>query len=177
MKQVNLLTMHNFSLVEHMKNNDQTYMDLVAWRDRLDARQTELQRELDDVSRKLESVSTALALLDGTPPPLSHRVALTGPALRESVAIDVASLRGLKQVDALTKIAQHGGGQFQTIVAKKLLLQAGLIKNPKNANNIMFSVIQRSGKFERVEPGVYRLIGKKPERPDRQLSMEPPTNP
>lgn len=161
-----------------MKNNDQTYMDLVAWRDKLDTRQTELQSELEDVTRKLESVSTSLALLDGTPPPLAHSVALTGgPATRETMAIDVTSLRGMKQVQALIKIAQHGGGQFQTIVAKRLLLQAGLIKNAKNANNIMFSVIQRSGKFERVEPGVYRLIGQKPERPDRQLMNELPTTP
>ena len=101
-----------------------------------------------------------------------------GQPLGTGVAIDVGSLRGLKQVDALTKIAQHGGGQLQTTVAKKLLLQAGLIRNPKNANNIMFSVIQRSGKFERVEPGVYRLIGQKPERPDRPLPLtEAPTRP
>jgi hypothetical protein len=151
-----------------MKTNDQTYLDLIAWRDKLDSRQTELQAELEDVSRKLESVSTALALLDGTPPPLSHRVALAqaNPA-HTPVSVDVDSLRGLRQVDALTKIAQQGGGQFETTVAKKLLLQAGLISNPKNANNILFSVIQRSGKFEKVDRGVYRLIGEKPERPER----------
>ena len=151
-----------------MKTNDQTYLDLVAWRDKLDARQTELESELADVSRKLESVSTALALLEGTPPPLSHRGALAETNLpRTSISIDVSSLRGLKQVDALTKIAEQGGGQFETIVAKRLLLQAGLISNPKNANNILFSVIQRSGKFEKVDRGVYRLIGQKPERPER----------
>jgi hypothetical protein len=165
--------MQKLCLVVHMKTNDQTYLDLVAWRDKLDSRQTELQAELEDVTRKLESVSTALALLDGTPPPLSHRAALVeGSISRGTIPIDVASLRGLKQVEALTKIAQHSGGQFQTTVAKKLLLQAGLISNPKNANNILFSVIQRSGKFERVEPGVYRLIGQKPERPERpQLEL------
>lgn len=151
-----------------MKTNDQTYIDLVAWRDKLDARQTELESELADVSRKLESVSTALALLEGTPPPLSHRVALAETnAPRPSISIDVGSLRGLKQVEALTRIAEQGGGQFETTVAKRLLLQAGLISNPKNANNILFSVIQRSGKFEKVERGVYRLIGQKPERPER----------
>jgi len=153
-----------------MSNNDSTYMELIALRDRLDARQTELQGELEDVTRKLESVSTTLALLDGsTTMPVAHRVGLTRAA---SVSIDIASLRGLKQVEALTKIAQHNGGQVRTSLAKKLLLQAGLIKNPKNANNILFSVIQRSGKFERVEPGVYRLIGDKPERPER-LALYP----
>lgn len=147
-----------------MRNNDQTYMELVALRDRLDARQSELMADLDDVTRKLESVSTTLSLLDGADVPLAHRVALSRSA---TPTIDVASLRGLKQVEALTKIAEHYGGQFQSSVAKKLLIQAGLISNPKNAGNILYAVTQRSGKFERVEPGVYRLIGHKPERPEK----------
>lgn len=153
-----------------MSNNDSTYIELISLRDRLDARQTELQGELEDVTRKLESVSTTLALLDGSDAmPLAHRVAVSRAT---TASIDIASLRGLKQVEALTKIAKHNGGKIQTAVAKRLLLQAGLIKNPKNANNILFSVIQRSGKFERVEPGVYRLIGDIPERPER-LALQP----
>lgn len=154
-----------------MSNNDSTYMELIALRDRLDARQTELQGELEDVTRKLESVSTTLALLDGsTTMPLAHGVAVARPV---TASIDVTSLRGLKQVEALVKIAQHNGGQIRTADAKRLFLQSGLIKNPKNANNILFSVIQRSGKFERIEPGLYRLVGDKPERPDRLFPQSP----
>jgi len=92
---------------------------------------------------------------------------LASPHHGKAVAIDVASLRGMKQLDALRKIAQQGGGTLQTTTAKRLLLQAGLIKNPKNANNILFSVINRSGLFERVEPGVYRLKVEKPVRPEK----------
>jgi len=151
-----------------MRNNDPTYMELVALRDSLDARQTELQSELEDVTRKLESVGTTLALLDGEEMPLAHRIGLTRtPTRQPASAIDVASLRGLRQLEALTKIAEHYGGQFQNAVAKKLLIQAGLISNPKNAGNILYAVIQRSGKFERVEPGVYRLVGHKPEKPEK----------
>ena len=150
-----------------MKTNDATYMELLALRDRLDNRQTELHAELEDVTRKLESVSTTLALLDGSSMPVAHRVALARPTHSTTDSIDLASLRGMKQVEALTKIAEHSGGQIRTAFAKKVFLEAGLIKNPKNANNILFSVIQRSGKFERVEPGVYRLIGEKPVRPER----------
>jgi hypothetical protein len=157
-----------------MRNNDQTYMQLVAWRDKLDERQSQLHAELEDVSRKLESVSTALALLDGNPMPISHRIAVAEQSLPATIPIDIQSLHGSTQVEALTKIAQHNGGRFETIVAKKILLQAGLIKNPKNANNILFSVIQRSGRFERVDHGVYRLIGNKPEKPESKL-LAPPT--
>jgi len=157
-----------------MRTNDATYTELIALRDRLDAKHSELHAELQDVSRKLESVSTTLALLDGSSMPISHRLAV---ASGNSAAppIDVASLRGMKQLEALTRIAQHNGGQLRTTTAKKLLVQAGLISNPKNANNILFAVIQRSGKFERVEPGVYRLVGDKPERPERLLALQEPS--
>ena len=157
-----------------MKNNDPTYMQLLAWRDKLDEKRGQLHAELEDVSRKLESVSTTLALLDGSPMPISHTLGVSEDKIPMTAPIDLAGLRGMTQVEALTKIAEHNGGQIQTLVAKKILLQAGLIKNPKNANNILFSVIQRSGKFERVDHGVYRLIGHKPERPEKKYLMEPP---
>jgi hypothetical protein len=157
-----------------MANNDTTYNDLLALRDRLDARQSELQAEIEDVTRKLESVSTTLALLDGDDMPLSHRTHINTRPLTATPLIDIAALRGLKQVQALVKIAEHGGGVLHTVEAKKLMLQAGLISNPKNAANILFSVMQRCGKFERVEPGVYRLIGDSPERPQRPPSLPLP---
>ncbi len=156
-----------------MATNDATYIDLLALRDRLDARQSELQAEIEDITRKLESVSTTLALLDGDEMPLSHRLRVNRP-VSTSPTIDVGALRGLKQVEALVKIAEHGGGIIRSAEAKALLLQAGLISNPKNAANILFSVMQRSGKFERVEPGVYRLIGASPERPERPASLPLP---
>jgi hypothetical protein len=157
-----------------MRTNDATYTDLMKIRDRLDRRHSELQSELADVTRKLESVSMTLALLDDgeTESPASSpetEVTLRGSFSYGTAtgSVDVASLRGMTQVKALEKIAEHSGGQFTTTAAKRFLIQADLIKNPKNANNIIFSVIQRSGKFERVEPGVYRLVADKPVRPIR----------
>lgn len=151
-----------------MRTNDETYIAMIAMRDSLDARQTELQSELEEVTRKLESVSTTLALLDGAPMPGGHRVAMRQLTSSGSESIDISSLRGLKQVEALKLIARHFGGQFETTIAKRIMLQAGLIKTSKNANNILFSVIQRSDKFERVQPGVYRLKEEdKPTRPER----------
>ncbi|HEX4577772.1 MAG TPA: hypothetical protein VH117_10510 [Edaphobacter sp.] len=125
-----------------------------------------------------------LALLDDgetvTPTPMSiptHRVELmhggevrTYAHVAPSGSVDVASLRGMTQIKALEKIARHNGGRLLTSDAKRYLVQAGLIKNPKNANNIIFSVIQRSNQFERLEPGVYRLTADKPIRPDKTLT-------
>jgi len=147
-----------------MRTNDQTYTDLMALRDRLEAEQTRLQREFDAVAKKLEHVSATLALLDAEEETSVGRVIHGVPT---AGVIDIQSLQNLTQAQALKKIALQGGGTFATTAAKQLLLKAGLIKSPKNANNILFSVINRSGLFDRVTPGVYRLKSDKPTRPEK----------
>jgi hypothetical protein len=156
-----------------MSTNDATYTGLIALRDKLDQKHAELKRELDIVTRQLESVSTTLELLDeanSEQPNLSAELEGGSKVLDferdRTIGIDVAGLHGLTQIDALKKIAQHSGGTLYLTVAKQILLKAGLISNPKNANNIVFSVVQRSGAFERLDRGLYRLINK-PIRPMR----------
>lgn len=151
-----------------MRTTDATYTELLGIRDRLESRQAEIKRELETVTKKLDSVSTTLAMLNESEE-LFNESSEAEFSLHEAAdrsGIDVGSLRGMTQVQALRKIAEHGGGQFETTTAKRLLLQAGLISNPKNANNILFAVIQRNDEFERVSRGVYR-IATKPTRPER----------
>lgn len=38
------------------------------------------------------------------------------------------------------------------------MVAAGFFKTPKNANSILYTIMDRSGKFEKIEPGVYKLI-------------------
>lgn len=42
----------------------------------------------------------------------------------------------------------------------QIMLSAGFFENPKNANSIIHMIIQRSNKFEKIEPGVCRPIEK-----------------
>jgi hypothetical protein len=149
--------------------NDSTYMNLIRLRDRLDAEQNRLHKQLEDVRVKLDSVSMTLSLLDGDE--ISQNAAGETLYREGETKIDAISLQGMSQLAALKKIAEHNGGMLQTSLAKRLLNQAQLIKNPKNANNIIFSVIHRSEAFERVEPGVYRLIGDKPVRPEKTATQ------
>jgi hypothetical protein len=148
-----------------MKTNDGTYTELISLRDRLDRQYEQLQREAGDVQKKLESVSLTLAMLDDgdsasdKPSPAYSRSSV-------GMDIDISSLKGMTQIEALKKLAEHGAGEFRTIDAKRIFLQAGLIKSPKNANNILFAVIQRSGLFQRTAPGVYKLAAAKPVRPE-----------
>jgi hypothetical protein len=148
-----------------MRTNDGTYTELISLRDRLDRQYEQLQRQVDDVRKKLESVSTTLAMLDEGDSSSGVATSTSEHSPRGGV-IDLSSLRGMTQIEALKKLAEHSGGEFRTMDAKRIFLQAGIIKSQKNANNILFSVIQRSGLFERTAPGVYRIASSKPVRPE-----------
>jgi hypothetical protein len=149
-----------------MRTNDGTYTELMSLRDRLDRQHEQLQRQVDDVRKKLESVSMTLAMLDDGDSSSETSSSANVVRASSSGVSDFSSLRGMTQIEALKKLAEHGGGEFRTIDAKRIFLQVGLIKSPKNANNILFSVIQRSGLFERTAPGAYRLRTPKPIRPE-----------
>jgi hypothetical protein len=71
----------------------------------------------------------------------------------------VKALRGLTQVQALTKIAKESSdNRFRISEVKALLLEAGVVNSKKNATNILYTTILRSGKFKHVGPGEYELL-------------------
>lgn len=78
-----------------------------------------------------------------------------------TVAVDpyLREFKGLTQVQALVKIAKDSGhNRFRLNDAKKILVDAGLVKSKKNASTILFTAIQRSERFRRVAPGEYELL-------------------
>ncbi|MFZ2148466.1 MAG: hypothetical protein WAV28_14725, partial [Sedimentisphaerales bacterium] len=78
-------------------------------------------------------------------------------------SVEPNDLQGKTQVQALITIARAGNGQFKVNDAKRLMLQAGLIRNPKNAASILYTLINRNDQlFEKVKPGVYRLRHTRP---------------
>lgn len=68
-----------------------------------------------------------------------------------------AKLKGMTQVQALMVIAKHFGGTIKAQDVKKIMIRAGVMKETKNSTNIAHNLILRTGKFERVAPGEYRL--------------------
>jgi hypothetical protein len=109
-----------------------------------------LQADLKDAEDRLAAVTLAIQVWKRSGAKASAKIELN-PRLRE--------FRGLTQVQALTKIAKESGtNRFKMKEAKKLLIEAGLVKSKKNANTILFTAIQRSEKFRRVAPGEYELI-------------------
>lgn len=66
-------------------------------------------------------------------------------------------LRKMTQTQAMIALARLQGGLLRVQPVKRILLQAGKIANPKNATNIMYTLIRRSDAFDHVSAGVYRL--------------------
>jgi len=158
-----------------MTHNDATYSDLIALRSALEVKHSELQSQLESAAQDLKSVSRTLALLDEShfkPDPSSE---LASPTV---APIDTLSVEGLSQIDALVKIAQHGGGRLNLSEARRIIVQAGLTSSKKNISNILFNVVNRSGRFKRIEPGIYELIEEnKPQRPLIRAHYFPPMEP
>ena len=109
-----------------------------------------LRAELQAVDKDLEHVTATMRLLHGA------------NELDNVAKADKAYYKqfdGLTQVEALEKLASDSGkNRFKLGEAARILHQAGLVRNPKNARTILFTAIQRSGKFKRVAPGEYELL-------------------
>jgi hypothetical protein len=121
---------------------------------------------MHEVSEQLNAVNVVIALLKGEQMPLSHTLKMqetkgtiqNAPTqLLSGDHLTPESLKGLTQLAALKRIAHFNEGRVRTGHAKRLLLKAGLIQNPKNAANIIFNVIRKSEQFSRIFPGVYQL--------------------
>jgi hypothetical protein len=66
----------------------------------------------------------------------------------------------LTQMQALETIATTIGnkGTIKIREAKRVMLNAGLIANPKNADRIIYALINKSSRFEKESPGKYKLV-------------------
>lgn len=91
----------------------------------------------------------------------------------ESIAAASAvRLKGLSHEAAAIAIAKSNGGMVRTQQAKHLMIKAGIMSNTKNSTNMAHNAIQRSGKFERISPGEYRLRTTTPQPMTRPATAE-----
>ncbi|MDQ3044592.1 MAG: hypothetical protein M3R06_05495 [Chloroflexota bacterium] len=89
----------------------------------------------------------------------------------------VPQLKGSTQPEALIKIAQYYDGTLRTAEAKQILIKARLITgNPKNALSHLYALLRDTdrfkhldGDFEKIDPGVFRLV---PKGTDRQFENQ-----
>ena len=127
-----------------------TLEDIAKLVGRLQAKRDKLQGQLEEVQRQLDSASTTYELLGKNRMVSSSFVYPTE-----------ASLQGKTQLDALIAVAEANDNHLVVKKARRALIRAGLIKNTKNASSIIFTAINRSGRFQRESPGVYKLVEQK----------------
>ena len=133
-----------------MENKELAVQVLANHKRDLLARRERLLLPLQELDQEIEHITAAMHSLQKPPKIAGFTASLT-------VDFPIAKLRKLTQVQALTVIAKHYGGTFKAQEAKRLLIQAGVMRETKNSTNIIHAVILRSEKFERVRPGEYRL--------------------
>ncbi len=126
-------------------------------------RRERLMLPLQEVEQEIEHITATIRSLQKPPQPAAGFTATL------TVDFPIGKLRKLTQVQALTVIAKHYGGTFKAQEAKRLLIQAGVMRETKNSTNIIHAVIVRSEKFEKVRPGEYRL---KAEDKDKSIMPE-----
>jgi hypothetical protein len=114
-----------------------------------------LRHERDDIEKQLNQLDEEIRAVETTISLYRKAGKIHEPEAYKSI---VPELQGRTHIDALRHIASRSGGRLKVTDAKRLMSEAGLIRNPKNALSMLYTIISRSGEFERIAPGEYRLI-------------------
>ena len=115
---------------------------------------TESKEHLSNIKQQIESVETTIRLCRN-----GNANADTQDALLDE--LKKAKARGKSQVALLRIIAARNDNRFKVVDAQRLMLEVGAISNPKHAASIIYTLLNRSGKFGKIKPGEYRVLSKK----------------
>lgn len=142
-------------------DNQQLIVQLKRVQRDLEKRRDDLRKPLEDAQQALDHIEGAIAYLEtGIYPQTIEE------ALERAPTYPPAKLKGLTQLQAIVTIAKHNGGTVKAQDARHLMIRAGVMRDTKNSTNITHNTIIRSGRFERIRPGEYRLKESQP-KPER----------
>jgi hypothetical protein len=130
-----------------MRSREVILDELVGLIVRLRNRKAEIEAQLSSLEAQINAVETTLKLLKDE----------RGPDLSQMNSSFISELHDKSLIEALITIAQKRENRLIVKEAKRLLIQAGLINNAKNALSILYTTISRSGRFEKIKPGEYKV--------------------
>lgn len=121
----------------------------------LRAQRSAASEELSRIDEALEAVERTLALLslDGFLDGFNEDEA-SPPAPAEFTSVEFA---GKSQLQAIMMLAERNDGTVTIREAKRMLIETRLTESRNCASQVATSSITRSGRFEWVAPGTYRL--------------------
>jgi hypothetical protein len=136
-----------------MANSDMVLVELSKLIGTLRRRESETKQALDDILEQIKAVEITMRLC-------RHDGAQTTPDIHDALVAELRKAKAQKktQMDGLILIASKDGS-IKVKEAQRLMVEAGFVSNPKNAASILYTLISRSEKFEKVKPGEYKLIG------------------
>ena len=133
-----------------MLDNGNSVRRVHELRERLKAKRDSLSSNLAKVEEELLAVSKTLDLLE-------EKRTRISPGQRINLGVRPEELNGMTQLQAVIHIALKNNGLLKVSPVRRLLVQSGLLGSGKNASRILYSAIDRSGKFESVKRGEYQL--------------------
>lgn len=119
--------------------------------DYLKAARAKIVSQMEALDKKIEHLNATIDLVQ------KEIVYESASPIPEPPEFPIGKLRKLTQIQAVVAIAKHYGGIVKAQDAKRLMIRANVMRETKNSTNITHNVIIRSGKFERIGPGEYRL--------------------
>jgi hypothetical protein len=155
-------------------------------RDEEEALRREYDVRLDALYRRIYAVRTALGDDDDTGTVATEQEPLRLPAIALPASATRASevrlpptrwariLSGVSQTEALIRIAIENGGILRVSDAKRILIDAGKVRGQhKNVPGHIYHLVHASEKFEKVAPGVFRLLSATPDDSDQTAASIP----
>ena len=134
------------------------YTELANILNNLNAEKKKMFSKINDITKRIKAVEMAMREIK----PISN-----GKKMPPSSIDLVERLRGIRNgithQEALIKVVNAIGDErkiFRVREAIKIMVNAGLFTNPNNADSIIYTIIDRSGRFKKIEPGIYKLIEK-----------------
>jgi hypothetical protein len=143
----------------------------------LRAEEKTIQDELERARKPIVQLEAELQSIQGSIARFQRKAATSGKLvelqeiLTEATAtIPISRLKGLSHEAAAIAIAKYNGGIVRTQEAKRLMIKAGIMSVTKNSTNMAHNAIKRSGRFDWVSAGEYRL---KEAKPPQELNFDP----
>lgn len=129
--------------------NSHLFVVLSGLKKRKDRLQKEYQDRLAEIDVQIEAVNITLRLLSAQE---NKSLDTLNPVFIPAATFAKKTLR-----EALQEIAKRNEGVLKVSIARKLLVEAGKIKNTKSAWAMIYTTLSRSPEFNKTAPGEFRF--------------------
>ncbi len=121
----------------------------------------ELRKPIAQAEEDLKSILGTISYCEraetGAPSGPNHATANITIRVNPAAPMIPARLHGLSHRQAVIAIAKHNGGALVAQDAKRLMIEAGIMRETKNSTHMVHNAIINSERFERTGRGTFRL--------------------